>query len=80
MLPIGDGSGAEVAAHEFLHSLGATPPQAPHVCEEGHVCDAAISTHGCDARANVVDFRPSSISTRTSTSVISSWSPANSMR
>ena len=34
------------------------------------VCAAAISTQGCDGWTMVVHFRPSSISTRTSTSVI----------
>lgn len=34
------------------------------------VCDAAISTQGSDGRAIVVELLASSVSTRTSTSVI----------
>ena len=45
-----------------------------------HDCAAAISTHGCEPRAIAVQVRPSSICTRTSTSVIVSCRPANSMR
>jgi List-Bact-rpt repeat protein len=40
-VPVGDLSSAETAAHELLHSLGATLPGAPHVCNGGHVCDSA---------------------------------------
>jgi hypothetical protein len=40
MLPLGGASSAEVAAHELLHNLGAVPQQAPHVCQDSHVCDA----------------------------------------
>jgi hypothetical protein len=31
---------AAVAVHELLHGLGAVPAQAPHLCEDGHVCDS----------------------------------------
>jgi hypothetical protein len=31
---------ASTAAHELLHNLGAVPPNAPHQCDEGHVCDS----------------------------------------
>jgi hypothetical protein len=37
----GSGATAAVAAHEFLHDLGAVPPGAPNMCPDspGHVCD-----------------------------------------
>ena len=41
---------------------------------------AAISIQGRDGRTSSVERVPSSRSTRTSTSVIVSWSPGNSMR
>jgi hypothetical protein len=40
MQPVGSGTSAEVAAHELLHSLGATPDAAPHACASYHVCDS----------------------------------------
>ncbi|HET7572731.1 MAG TPA: hypothetical protein VFJ77_08720 [Gaiellaceae bacterium] len=30
-----------VATHEIVHGLGAVLPDAPHSCDDGHVCDAA---------------------------------------
>jgi hypothetical protein len=38
---IGQGTYAvRTAAHELIHNLGAVRSQAPHLCEEGHVCDS----------------------------------------
>jgi hypothetical protein len=43
LAPAGDGTSAEVAAHELIHNLGALPPGAPHACpgDAGHPCDSA---------------------------------------
>jgi hypothetical protein len=35
-------STAAVAAHELLHTFGVVPPQAPNVCQGGHVCDSEL--------------------------------------
>lgn len=40
--PPGSGTSAQVAAHELLHNLGATPPEAPNRCaDSAHPCDSA---------------------------------------
>jgi hypothetical protein len=31
---------AQTAAHEMVHGMGAVEPQAPHYCNNGHVCDS----------------------------------------
>ena len=31
---------AMVATHEMAHGMGAVPDEAPHVCDNGHVCDS----------------------------------------
>jgi hypothetical protein len=35
-----DGTRAAVATHELTHGLGAVPDEAPHACNDGHVCDS----------------------------------------
>ena len=46
-LTVGDGGGAAVVAvHELVHALGAVGDSAPHLCEDGHVCDSAADLMG----------------------------------
>jgi hypothetical protein len=61
-LTIGNGGGAAyVAAHELTHMLGAVEDQAPHACNDGHVCDHALDLltafyDGSPLDAAVLDF------------------------
>jgi hypothetical protein len=43
LAPPGNGTSAEVAAHELIHNFGALPSGAPHACpdDSGHPCDSA---------------------------------------
>ena len=36
-----DATRAMVATHELVHGLGAVVPDAPHYCNDGHVCDSS---------------------------------------
>jgi len=49
-----------VAAHEFVHTLGAVNGAAPHACNAGHVCDVAndllgASLSGAELDTHVLD-------------------------
>jgi len=35
-----DATRAAIATHELIHGLGAVPDEAPHACDDGHVCDS----------------------------------------
>jgi hypothetical protein len=44
-----------VAAHEFVHTLGAVNGAAPHACNAGHVCDVANDLLAASLSGNELD-------------------------
>ncbi len=52
---------AETAVHEMVHGMGAVEPDAPHYCDNGHVCDSpndlmkAVATDGESLATGVLD-------------------------
>jgi hypothetical protein len=44
-----------VAAHEFVHTLGAVKSAAPHACRSGHVCDVANDLLGATLSLKELD-------------------------
>lgn len=55
-LSIGEGGGAAfVGAHELLHALGAVDDAAPHICEDGHVCDSPADLMDAGYRGGLLE-------------------------
>jgi hypothetical protein len=53
----GDGDSIRpiVATHEFIHTLGAVSNNAPHACNNGHVCDVANDLLGASLSFDELD-------------------------